>query len=303
MHRITTLCLAGLLGTAVAALAQPAGPDYSKVEEKSTDLGKGIYEITGVGGNTTVAVGTKGILVVDTQFAPLYDKLRAAITAISGKPLLYVVNTHYHGDHTGGNAQFREKDHVTIVAHPNLVERLVHPLPGPNGAPGTPAAPDAVPNAPYSGDSSTLDVGGVAIQLVHPLGHAHTDGDTFVLFPGANVISTGDVVVTAAYPNIDVPGGGTIDGMIAGADFVIAHSDANTKIVPGHGALTNKEGVIQYRDMLKTARDRIAKAKASGMSEDQVAKANLLADLDKRWADPTNPLASRFPVNVYRTVK
>jgi glyoxylase-like metal-dependent hydrolase (beta-lactamase superfamily II) len=132
------------------------------------------------------------------------------------------------------------------------------------------------------------------------LANVHTDGDTVVFWPDANVISTGDIVSSASYPNIDVAVGGGIDGMIAGTDFVIAHSDAKTKIVPGHGPVTDKGGVIAYRKMLKTARDLIAKAKAKGMTEDQVAKADILADLNKKWLPQGN--ASRFPILVYRSV-
>lgn len=292
-------CLLAMLVGSAPVLAQ--GPDYSKVEEKVTDLGKGVYDITGAGGNTTVAVGSKGVLVVDTQFAPVYDKLRAAITALSKEPVLYVVNTHYHGDHTGGNALFHDKDHATIVAHPKVAEHLSNPPPSANGAPGTPAPADALPTAPYSGGGTKLDVGGTVAELLHPPISAHTDGDTVVIFAAANVISTGDIVSMSGYPNIDVPGGGAIDGMIAGANYVIAHADAQTKIVPGHGNVTDRTGVMEYRDMLQTARDRIAKAKASGMTQQQVVDADLLADLDKRWKPGAGP--SRFPINVYLSVK
>jgi glyoxylase-like metal-dependent hydrolase (beta-lactamase superfamily II) len=297
-----------LVGT-VTAMAQPApapapaAPDYSKVEEVSTDLGKGLYAITGSGGNTTVAVGSKGLIVVDTQYAPLYDKLRAKITSISPKPILYVVNTHYHADHTSGNAAFHQNNSgVVLVAHPQVLERMRNPAPRPDGSPGAAVPAEALPTAPYSGNGTTLDVGGQTAQLTHPA-PAHTDGDTILIFPGADVISTGDIVSSSTYPNIDVAAGGGIDGMIAGTDFVIAHADANTKIVPGHGHVMNKAEVQTYRDMLKTARDRIAKAKAGGMTEDQVAKAGLLADLDKTWLAPGNPLVVRFPINVYRSVK
>ena len=286
-----------------APAAAPAAPDYSQVQEVSTDLGKGLFEITGAGGNTTLAVGSKGLIVVDTQFAPLYDKLRAKITSLSDKPILYVVNTHYHGDHTGGNALFFEKDQAVIVAHPKVAEHMINPPPAANGQPGPVAVQDALPNAPYGGNGTVLDSGSITALLDYA-GPAHTDGDTIVIFLNADVIATGDTVTTASYPNIDVPGGGTIDGMIVTANFVIAQSDAKTKIVPGHGPLTNKAGVTEYRDMLKTARDRIAKAKAGGMTEQQVVDANLLADLDKRWKPAgASALSARFPINVYRSLK
>ena len=130
-----------------------------------------------------------------------------------------------------------------------------------------------------------MKVGGVTADLVHPA-PAHTDGDSIVFWRAADVISTGDIVGSAAYPNIDVAVGGGIDGMIAGATYVIDHSDANTKIVPGHGPVTDRAGVMAYRAMLQTARDRIAKAKADGQTEDQVATGTLLAGLDTKWKPP-----------------
>jgi len=144
-----------------------------------------------------------------------------------------------------------------------------------------------------------VKIPGQAAELVH-FENAHTDGDTIVFWPAANVISTGDIVSSANYPNIDVASGGGIDGMIAGAQFVIDHSDAKTKIVPGHGPVTDKRGVIAYRNMLKTARTRIAAAKKKGMSEDDAVK--VVADLDKKWAAP-GPNPPRFPRLVYESIK
>ncbi len=290
----------GLLAGGVltkGALAQ--GPDYSKVEEVVTDLGHNMYAMTGAGGNTTVAVGTDGIIVVDTQFAPLYDKIKAKIASLSPLPVKYVILTHYHGDHTGGAEGFA-KDGAILVSTPQLAARMKAPPPGANGQPGTPAPDDAIPKQTYSGESTQLKVGGVTADL-HHLPPAHTDGDTVIIWPGADVISTGDIVSSASYPNIDVAVGGGIDGMISGAGWVIDHSDANTKIVPGHGPVTDKNGVIAYRTMLQTVRDRIAKAKAAGQTEDQVATGTLLADIDAKWKPGAAP--SRFPRLVYESVK
>jgi cyclase len=278
------------------------GQDFSKVEIQSTDLGHNMYALAGAGGNITIAVGSDGIIMVDTEFAPLHDKIKAKIASISPLPIKFVIDTHFHGDHTGGNEAFA-KDGAIIMAHENVAKHMASPPPGANGQPGTPAPKGALPTQSYSGQGTEVKVAGQTAELVH-FENAHTDGDSFVFWPAANVISTGDIVSSAAYPNIDVVTGGGIDGMIAGADFVIAHSDAQTKIVPGHGPVTDKKGVTAYRNMLKTARDRIAKAKAKGMTEDQVQKANLLADLDKKWLPQgANPLASRFPINVYRSIK
>ena len=287
---------------ALGLLAGPAlaqGPDYSKVEEQVTDLGHNMYAMTGAGGNTTVAVGTDGIIVVDTQFAPLYDKIKAKIASLSPLPVKYVILTHYHGDHTGGAEGFA-KDGAILVSTPQLAARMKAPPPGANGQPGTPAPDDAIPKQTYSGESTQMKVGGVTADL-HHLPPAHTDGDTVIIWPGADVISTGDIVSSASYPNIDVAVGGGIDGMISGAGWVIDHADANAKIVPGHGPVTDKNGVIAYRTMLQMVRDRIAKAKAAGQTEDQVATGTLLADIDAKWKPGTAP--SRFPRLVYESVK
>jgi cyclase len=282
------------------ALAFAQGQDFSKVEEKVTDLGHNMYALTGAGGNTTVAVGSDAVIVVDTRFAPVYDKLKAAITALSPLPIKYMINTHYHGDHTGGNEPFAQSG-ATLVAYETLPERMSHPFPGPGG-PGVPATAGALPTKLYSGSGTTLTIPGVTADLVHPA-PAHTNTDTIVLFKAQNVIDTGDIVGSASYPNIDVASGGGIDGMIAGTDYVIAHADAQTKIVPGHGPVTDKAGAITYRAMLATARDRIAKAKAAGRTEDQVAAdTSLLADLDVKWKAPGNA-PPRFARLVYESVK
>jgi cyclase len=292
-----TFAAAALLALCAGpALAQ--GQDFSKVEIQSTDLGHNMYALAGSGGNITIAVGSDGILMVDTEFAPLHDKIKAKIASISPLPIKFIINTHFHGDHTGGNAAFA-KDGAIIVGHENVGKRMANPPPGANGQPGTPAPKGALPVQSYSGQGTEVKIPGQAAELVH-FENAHTDGDTIVFWPAANVISTGDIVSSANYPNIDVASGGGIDGMIAGAQFVIDHSDAKTKIVPGHGPVTDKKGVIAYRTMLKTARTRIAAAKKKGMSEDDAVK--VVADLDKKWAAP-GPNPPRFPRLVYESIK
>lgn len=296
-----TASLAGAAFLTFAPAAAQQGSDYSKVEIQATDLGHGLTALAGAGGNITVAVGTDGIIMVDTEFAPLHDKIKAAVAKLSPLPIKYVINTHYHGDHTGGNEAFA-KEGAIIVAHENVVKRLANPPPGANGQPGTPAPKGAMPVQTYSGQGTEVKVDGQTAELVH-MENAHTDGDTIVFWPAADVISTGDIVGSAIYPNIDVAVGGGIDGMIAGTDFVIAHSDAKTKIVPGHGPVTDKAGAIVFRKMLATVRMRIAKAKAKGMTEQQVVDAHLLADLDKKWAPQGAAQTSRFQTLVYRSIK
>jgi glyoxylase-like metal-dependent hydrolase (beta-lactamase superfamily II) len=289
------ICMASFPMTAFAQT------DYSKVQIQTTPLGHNMYALAGAGGNITVAVGSDSIIMVDTEFAPLHDKIKAAVTAISPLPIKYVINTHYHGDHTGGNELFA-KDGATFVSTANLANRLKNPLPGADGKPGTPAPAVAVPTQTYSGETHQVTAGGVVADLEHPPS-AHTDTDSIVIWKAANVICTGDIISSASYPNIDVAAGGSINGMIAGADYILAHSDAATKVVPGHGPVTDRAGVMEFRTMLVTARDRIAKAKAGGMTADQVMNANLLADLDVKWKPNASPVQAQFPRRVYESVK
>jgi len=296
-----TASLAGATILALAPAAAQQGPDFSKVEIQATDLGHGLTALAGAGGNITVAVGTDGIIMVDAEYAPLHDKIKAAIAKLSPLPIKYLINTHYHGDHTNGNEAFA-KEGAIVVAHENVAKRMANPPPGANGQPGTPAPKGALPVQTYAGQGTEVSIDGQKAELVH-FENAHTDGDTIVFWPAADVISAGDIVGSATYPNIDVAVGGGIDGMIAGTDYVIAHSDAKTKIVPGHGPVTDKAGAVVFRKMLATARMRIAKAKAKGMTEQQVASAHLLADLNKKWAPQGDAQSSRFATLVYRSIK
>jgi cyclase len=284
----------------LAGSANAQAPDFSKVEIKTTDLGHNTYMLEGMGGNITVAVGEDGIIMVDGEFAPLHDKIKAAIEAVSKQPIKFLVNTHFHGDHTGGNAPF-SKDGVVIVANENVAKRLAAGTTnGLTGAKTPPAAPEAIPTKTYKG-TLTLKVKGRTAQLRH-IANAHTDGDTWVVFKDANVISTGDVFTNGHYPNIDFANGGNIKGVIKGADAFIKAANDKTKIVPGHGSLATKADVEAYRAMLVTARDRIAKLIAQGKSESDVLAAKPLADLDAKWA-ANDQGAQNFMRVVYNSLK
>ena len=250
--------------------------DFSKVEVKTTDLGRNTYMLEGAGGNVTVAVGSDGVIMVDAQFAPMHDKLKAAIAKITDKPVKYLINTHYHGDHTGGNAAFG-KEGVTIVAHQNLKTRLATPPAGANGQAPAASPPEALPAQVYT-DKTTVTSGGRTAQVVHIA--AHTDTDSVVYFPDANVLAVGDTGGPNRYPNIAL--GGSIDGMIAGTQTYINMANAQTKIVPGHGPLSTKADFQAYHDMLVTIRDRVAKLKSEGKTSDQAIAAKPLADLQAK---------------------
>jgi glyoxylase-like metal-dependent hydrolase (beta-lactamase superfamily II) len=274
--------------------AAPPPPDFSKVEIKTTGLGDNVYMLESQGGNITVAVAKDGIIMVGGQFAPLHDKIKAAVEAISKQPIKYLINTHYHGDHIGGNEAFA-KDGVTIVSQVNVRNRLAAGTSnGLTGAKTPPAPPAALPSDTYTNFSKIRLEGRVA-DLKH-IANAHTDGDTYVWFKTANVLSTGDTFTNGRYPDIDFANGGNINGMIAAADAYLKLANARTKIVPGHGPLANRAALLQYWTMLVTAHDRMAKLVKEGKSEDDVVAAKPFADLDAKWA--STELASKNFIRV-----
>ena len=275
--------------------AAPAPPDFSKVEIKTTDLGDHVYMLEGQGGNITVAVAKAGIIMVDGQFAPLHDKIKAAIGVISNLPIKYLINTHYHGDHTGGNEAFA-KDGATIVAQENVKNRLADGL---TGAETPPAPQGALPTETYT-NLTKIRLPGRVANLKH-IANAHTDGDTYVWFKTANVLSTGDTFTNGRYPNIDFANGGNIKGMIAAADAYLKLTNAKSRIVPGHGPIADKKMLTEYRAMLVTARDRMAQLVKDGKSEDDVVAAKPFADLDAKWA-PTELASKNFIRVVYHSL-
>jgi cyclase len=295
MHKMKMAAVAAVMALSGEVLAQtPAAappPDFSKVEIKTTDLGDDVYMLEGQGGNITVAVARDGIIMVDGEFAPLHDKIKAAIALVSSQPVRYLINTHFHGDHTGGNEPFA-KDGATVVAEVNVKNRLAAGTTnGLTGVKTPPAAPDALPSKTYTG-AFKIRLNGRVADLKH-IANAHTDGDTYVWFKTANVLSTGDTFTNGRYPNIDFANGGNIKGMIAATDVYLRLTNAGTRIVPGHGPIADKAALIDYRAMLVTARDRMAKLVKDGKSEDDVVAAKPFADLDAKWA-PTELAAKNF---------
>jgi glyoxylase-like metal-dependent hydrolase (beta-lactamase superfamily II) len=300
----TVLCLAGTASAQQQPPAAPPPPDFSKVEIKTTDLGDNVYMLEGqnpgsVGGNITVAVAKTGIIMVDGQFAPLHDKIKAAIATISTLPIKYLINTHYHGDHTGGNELFA-KDGALIVAQINAKKRLeAGTTNGLTGVKTPPAPAGALPGDTYTNFSKIRLPGRVADLKNIP--NAHTDGDTYVWFKTANVLATGDTFTNGRYPNIDFANGGNIKGMIAAADAYLKLTNAKSRIVPGHGPVADKAALTEYRTMLVAARDRMDKLVKEGKSEADVLAAKPFADLDKKWA-PTELASQNFIRVVYHSL-
>jgi len=303
MKRVRVAVTATIMALSAPAFAQqpPAAspPDFSKVEIKTTDLGDNVYMLEGQGGNITVAVAKDGIIMVDGEFAPLHDKIKAAIEAISKQPIRYLVNTHFHGDDTGGNELFA-KDGVMVVAEANVRKRLAAgTTDGLTGAQTPPAPQGALPSKTYTG-AFKIRLNGRVADLEH-IANAHTDGDTYVWFKTANVLSTGDTFTNGRYPDIDFANGGNIKGMIAASDVYLKLTNAKTRIVPGHGPLADRAALIEYRTMLITARDRMTQLVKEGKNEDDVVAAKPFADLDAKWA-PTELAAKNFVRVVYHSL-
>jgi cyclase len=276
-----------LVGAAVAAALAAAAParaqhdDFGDVQVVATPLGHGLAMLAGAGGNMVVSAGPDGVVLVDDEFAPLHQKIKDAIAKLSDKPVRFVLNTHWHGDHTGGNEEFAA-DGAVVIAQDNVYERLSaeqfvkhihrHVPPAPKGA---------LPVVTFN-DQATLHLNGLTVRLVH-VARAHTDGDVLVDFPEANVLHMGDCFFNGKYPIIDTGTGGTIDGYIAAVEKGLDLSNGATQIVPGHGPLGNQPELAAFAAMLHMARDRIAALKDAGRTLAETRAAHPTQGLDPKW--------------------
>jgi cyclase len=294
----TTLFAYAFAALATAVYAQAPQPDFSKVEIKTTKISNNFYTLDGQGGTIGVLVGPDGTFMVDSQFAPLSQKIAAAIHQISGQPIRFMVNTHVHGDHTGGNENFAKMG-TTIFSRGELRYRLVHPSPGANGAPGVPAPAAALPVVTYEGPV-TIHMDGEEVQLI-PIRRAHTDGDTLVRFVSNDVLMTGDYYRSIQFPNIDRTNGGSLNGMIEGLGVTIGMAGPNTKIIPGHGPMVDRAAVIAHRDMILAIRDKVAALVNQGKSVDEVLAAKPTSDYDS--IPNASTTSERFVRQLYAELK
>jgi len=285
-----------LLGATV--YAQAPQPDFSKVEIKTTKISNTFYTLEGQGGTIGVLVGPDGIFMVDSQFAPLSQKIAAAIHQISDKPIRFMVNTHVHGDHTGGNENFAKLG-ATIFSRDELRWRLEHPAPGANGAPGVAAPAAALPVVTYEGPV-TIHMDGEDVHLV-PILRAHTDGDTLVYFPNNDVLMTGDYFRSIQFPNIDRINGGSLSGMIEGLGITIGMAGPNTKIIPGHGPTVDRAALIAHRDMILAIRNKVAVMVQQGKSVEEVLAAKPTSDFDS--IPNASTTSERFVRQLYAELK
>jgi glyoxylase-like metal-dependent hydrolase (beta-lactamase superfamily II) len=272
----------------IFGLAAAQDEDYSKVQIKVSKVAGNIYMLEGAGGNIGASVGDDGIVIVDDQYAPLADKIQAALKGITDKPVRFIINTHYHGDHTGGNAYFQKQ--APIIAQDNVRKRMEASGTAGNGGSvhmeHKPAAPEALPILTFDHDM-TVHLNGEDIRaLFFPAGH--TDGDSIIFFPKSNVVHMGDDFVTYGFPFIDVSSGGSIDGMIDAVEKVIAQLPPDVKIIPGHGPVSSLDEVRAYLTMLKATREAVANALKKHQTLDQMKQAKLLAPWKKYSGDFIN---------------
>lgn len=273
-----SFCTLALLSTAV--LAQQ---DFSKVQIKTEKLSATTYMLTGEGGNIGLSVGDDAVFMIDDQFAPLTPKIKAAIAKLSKKPVKFVLNTHWHFDHVGGNENMG-KAGALIVAHENVRKRMsVEGLIKFFGM-KTKAEPKvALPVVTFTRDMS-FHLNGDEVHVYH-VAHAHTDGDAVVHFRNSNVIHMGDTFFNKMYPFIDTSSGGKVDGVIKAADQVSALANDSTKIIPGHGPVGNKADLKAYRDMLASVSEKIKTMIKDGKTLEQVLAAKPTAEYDAVWGN------------------
>ena len=263
---VTTVVTALLLATAQGAFAQQ---DWDAIEMIVHPVAGNVSYIEGSGGNIGLFVGDDGVFLIDDQFAALTDKIVAAVRTVSSAPIRFLINTHLHPDHTGGNENFGKMG-TTIYGHDNTRKQMAI------------SDYDEEPPLVTFSEDMTFHINGETVH-VFKTPDAHTNGDVYIKFESSNVIHTGDVYRTTSYPYIDSNNGGSFLGTIKAYDLLIEASDTDTKIVPGHGVISNVEDVRAFRDMLLVIRDRVASAIREGKSLEETLAAGLTAEYDERW--------------------
>jgi len=299
--------LAALAAASAIVVPRPlaAQQNFDAVQVEVRPVQGNVYMLVGAGGNVTVQIGDDGVLIVDTQFGPMAPKILAAIRTLSDKPIRYVINTHVHGDHSGGNEALAAADGAMIVGHDNVLKVMSAPKDGSTDDRFR-QGKGAWPRETFA-DRRTLTFNGEEIDLIH-IPAAHSTGDTLVHFKGSGVISGGDIFAITRYPIVDFDGGGRVQGMIAGLNRIIALSEPSSArrriyVIPGHGRLCDREDVIKYRDMSVVLRDRVQVMIKKGMTLKDVEAAKPTADYDPMYGAATGLAATdSFIEDLYRSL-
>lgn len=289
--------ISGLVGLFVVINGFADGHDRGEIT--TVNVADDIHMLIGSGGNIGVSNGADGVLIIDDQYAPMTEKIQAAIAQITDQPVKMVLNTHWHGDHTGGNENLARAG-ALIIAHDNVRTRMSASHFSRFFKAEVPASPPAALPVVTFDSAVTLHVNEQTIEVRHiPL--AHTDGDSIIRFSEANVVHLGDIYFNGWYPFIDVDSGGSITGMIAAVRSILPELDANTQVIPGHGPLSGKQGVIDYVEMLETVSGRITDMLSEGKSEQEIVEAKPTAEFDEQWGQGFIP-PDRWVRLVYRSL-
>lgn len=269
------LCMA----TVVVALGPGAAPalaqqDWESVEIRATPVAGQVYMLEGRGGNIGVSAGPDGILIVDDQFAPLAPKIRAALSELAprGARIEFVLNTHYHGDHTGGNPEFGPE--APIIAHANVRERLARPR-----GDDPPMPEEGLPVITF-GDSLSIHFNGEEVRAIH-FPHGHTDGDAVIFFTGSNVVHMGDNLWTGRFPFVDLEAGGSVQGLATAIGRVLSEIPPGARVIPGHGPLSGVDDLRRHKEMLETSMDIVRERMAAGRSMEETVAAGLPEEWDE----------------------
>jgi cyclase len=305
--------LVGLTSAALATSASAQVMDFNKVEIITEQLGPNAYMLSGsagldpshedaAGGRIGVLAGPDGVLMIDSQYAQLNEKVLAAVRRISNAPIRYLVNTHIHRDHTAGNAFFAKQGAV-IFAREELRDGMIRLSKAPNASSNPVANPDGFPVITYGmGEPVKIHMNGEIVHFI-PIRAAHTSGDTNIKFEKANLLFIGDFYRNYGYPYIDLNNGGTLKGMLEGLDATMKSADANTTLVPGHGTLIKRDDIIPYRDMMLAVQDKVQQMIAQGKTLQDVLAAKVTAPYDAKTAGGTGSSADRFVTAVYQELK
>lgn len=289
------LSCAAMAGILALSATQATAQDQPRVEVRTEHVRGNIYALFARGGNIGVSVGDDGVFLIDDQYAPLTPLILAAIVEISDQPVRYLINTHFHGDHTGGNENMG-KSGTLILAHDNVRAGLMSHPPGGWTDEG---AAYGLPVITFN-DQLSFHLNGDEARAIH-VANAHTDGDSFIHFKGANVIHMGDIMFNGRFPYIDVDAGGNVDGVLAGYDQALALANEQTLFIPGHGPMADWDDVVSNRAMIQTVRDRVAALIADGKSLEEVLSAAPAAEYGEAytWAFIN---AAKFVTAVYRSL-
>jgi len=282
---VSTMLLLTALGVAPAQAAPDLKmdlPDWSKTPVEDHNLGHGVHMLESFGGNIGVIAGDQGVLLVDAEWPELNDKVRAAVARISAKPIRYVINTHWHWDHVGGDALFARSGALIISSQETHDWIVAAQRENTTGTGQYVRDPWGVPALTLNSGKERFYIGGQTLEIIHAP-PAHTGGDLIVRFIEADVLHTGDTFFHGFYPDIDFEHGGSIDGMIAFYDTLYRLCGPHTKVIPGHGDIATREDIRVYQGMLRQVRNRVARAIEQGMSEQALIASHPLDDLDKVW--------------------